>query len=341
VIATIKKSETKEIAKENLIKKFKLSDLQAKAILEMRLQTLAGLERKKIEDELKEKLDFIKKCEGILADPKKVLAIIQKETQEIIDKYGDERRTEVVPHAVGEFNAKALIPNEDMIVALTRGGYIKRMSPTVYRTQGRGGKGVIGMTTKDEDEIANIMHVKSHDDIYYFTNKGRVFKLPAYEVPQASRTAKGQAIVNLLQLDQEEFVTSMLDLNKRDGTFLFMATRKGTVKKTAVEDFKNVRKSGLIAIKLREGDVLDWVRPTSEGDQIVIVTRNGQAIRFKQGDVRSMGRASQGVRGIKLKGEDQVVGMEVDISTSLVGKDRQGVLAIQDELVLIAKGARY
>ncbi|MFH0838154.1 MAG: DNA gyrase subunit A [Patescibacteria group bacterium] len=311
VIATIRGSATKEIAKENLIKKFKLSDLQAKAILEMRLQTLAGLERKKIEDELKEKLDFIKECEGILGNPKKVLSIIQKETQEIIEKYGDERRTEVIPHAVGEFNAKALIPNEEMIVALTRGGYIKRMSPSVYRTQGRGGKGVIGMTTKDEDEISNIIHVNTHDDIYYFTSRGRVFRLPAYEVPQASRTAKGQAIVNLLQLDQDEFVTSMLDLTKKQGDYLFMATRRGTVKKTSVKDFDNVRKSGLIAIKLREGDILDWVRPTLEGDQVVIITRNGQAIRFKQGDVRSMGRASQGVRGIRLKGEDQVVGMEV------------------------------
>ena len=311
VIATIRGSDTKEIAKENLIKKFKLSDIQAKAILEMRLQTLAGLERKKIEDELKEKLDFIKECEGILADAKKIFAIIHTEIDEIIEKYGDERRTEVIPHAVGEFNAKALIPNEPMIVALTRGGYIKRMSPSVYRTQGRGGKGIIGMTTKDEDEIAQIMHVMTHDDIYYFTDRGRVFRLPAYEVPQASRTAKGQAIVNLLQLDQNETITSMLDLNKKQGDFLFMATRKGTVKKTSIKDFANVRKSGLIAIKLKEGDRLDWVRPTSEGNQVVIVTRNGQAIRFKQGDVRSMGRASQGVRGIRLKKEDQVVGMEV------------------------------
>ncbi len=311
VIATIRGSDTKEIAKENLIKKFKLSDIQAKAILEMRLQTLAGLERKKIEDELKEKLDFIKECEGILGDPKKIFAIIKIEIQEIIDKYGDERRTEVIPHAVGEFNAKALIPNEEMIVALTRGGYIKRMSPSVYRTQGRGGKGVIGMTTKDEDEISQIMHVMTHDDLYYFTNRGRVFRLPAYEVPQASRTAKGQAIVNMLQLDQNEVVTSMLDLNKQQGEFLFMSTRGGTVKKTPIADFANVRKSGLIAIKLRDGDNLDWVRPSSEGDQIVIITRNGQCIRFKQSDVRSMGRASQGVRGIRLKKDDQVVGMEV------------------------------
>jgi DNA gyrase subunit A len=311
VIETIKKSETKEIAKENLIKKFRLSEIQAKAILEMRLQTLAGLERKKIEDELKEKLDFIKECEAILADPKKVLAIIKEEVEEIITKYGDERRTQVVPHAVGEFNAKALIPNEPMIVVLTKGGYIKRMSPTVYRTQGRGGKGVLGMTTKDEDEIACILHVKAHDEIYYFTNRGRVFRLPTYEVPQSSRTAKGQAIVNLLQLEQGEWVTAMLDMTKTNDKYLFMATNLGTVKKTPIKDFENVRKSGLIAIKLRDDDLLDWVRPVSETDQIIIITRNGQCIRFKQEDVRSMGRASMGVRGIRLKGDDEVVGMEV------------------------------
>lgn len=311
VIETIKKSATKELAKENLIKKFKLSELQAKAILEMRLQTLAGLERKKIEDELKEKLQFIDECEAILADPKKILAIIRTEVDEILEKYSDERRTEIIPHAVGQFNAKALIPNEEMIVARTIGGYIKRMSPTVYRTQGRGGKGVIGMTTKEEDEIAQILHVKTHDDLYYFTDKGRVFRLPAYEIPVASRTAKGQAIVNLLQLDQGESVTAMLDLAKNTGEFLVMCTRSGTIKKTAVKDFDNVRKSGLIAIKLREGDLLDWVRPSSDGNQILIITRNGQCIRFKQEDVRSMGRASTGVRGIRLKGQDQVVGMEV------------------------------
>jgi DNA gyrase subunit A len=311
VIETIKKSETKEIAKDNLIKKFKLTEIQAKAILEMRLQTLAGLERKKIEDELKEKKNFIKECEAILADPKKVLAIIKNEIQEIIDKYGDARKTKVIASAVGEFSATALIPNEPMIVALTKGGYIKRMSPTVYRTQGRGGKGVIGMTTKEEDEISNIIHVMTHDDILYFTNMGRVFSLPAYEVPQASRTARGQAIVNLLQLEQGELVTAMLDKTKSKGKFFFMATNRGTVKKTDIEDFKNVRKSGLIAIKLRKGDLLDWVHPTSPGNQVIIATRNGQCIRFKEEDVRSMGRASTGVRGIRLKGEDKVVAMDV------------------------------
>jgi len=312
VIETIKKSDTKEIAKENLMTKFKLSEIQAKAILEMRLQTLAGLERKKIEDELKIKLDFIKECEGILGDSTKILSIVKTETQEIIDKYGDARRTVIIPHAVGEFNAKSLIPNEPMIVALTKGGYIKRMSPTVYRTQARGGKGVIGMTTKEEDEISQIMHTQTHDDLLYFTNRGRVFQLPVYEVPQASRTARGQAVVNLLQLDADEKVTYMLDGSKyKDADFLLMATRKGTVKKTKLDDFKNVRKSGLIAIKLREGDLLDWVRPTSKGDQVILITHNGQGIRFKESDARPMGRASMGVRGIRLKGEDEVVSMDI------------------------------
>jgi len=311
VIETIKKSETKDIARENLMSKFNLSEIQAKAILEMRLQTLAGLERKKIEDELKIKLDFIEECEAILADPKKILEIVKEETQEIIDKYGDVRKTEVVPHAIGAFNAKQLIPNEPMIVMLTEGGYIKRMAPTVYRTQARGGKGVVGMTTKEEDEITTIINTTTHNDLLYFTDKGRVFRLPAYEIPQASRTAKGQAIVNLLQLEKEESVTAILDETNNKGDYLFMTTTSGTVKKTKIEDFKNVRKSGLIAIKLKDGDLLEWVKPTSTGNQVILFTQNGQGIRFKEDDVRSMGRASMGVRGIRLKGDDVVIGMDV------------------------------
>jgi len=312
VIALIKKSATKEDAREGLMKQFKLTEIQAKAILEMRLQTLAGLERQKIEDELKEKLDFIKECEAILGDPKRILAIISSEAQEIVDKYGDDRRTEVVPNAIGQFNVKQLIPDEDMVVILTKGGYIKRLSPTVYRTQGRGGKGVIGMTTKEEDEINQIIHTRTHNNLLFFTDKGRVFRLPVYEIPQASRTARGQAIVNLLQLTDNEHVTVMFDDSKREGNeFLFMATIAGTVKKTKIEDFKNVRKTGLIAIKLRPNDLLRWVKPTKEGDQIVIVTHEGKCIRFKQEDVRPMGRNSMGVRGIRLKGDDKVVQMDV------------------------------
>ncbi len=315
VIALIKKSETKEAARDGLMEQFKLTEIQAKAILEMRLQTLAGLERKKIEDELKEKLDFIKECEAILADPKRVLSIISEETQEIIDKYGDDRRTEVVSHAIGEFNVKQLIPNEDMIVILTKGGYIKRLPPTLYRTQSRGGKGVIGMATKEEDEISQIIYTRTHNNLLFFTDKGRVFRLPVYEVPQASRTARGQAIVNLVQMTDKEQVTVMFDSTietvEEGNQYLFMATNQGTVKKTKVDDFKNVRKTGLIAIKLRPNDLLQWVRPTREGDQIVLVTREGKCIRFKQGDVRSMGRNSMGVRGIRLKGDDRVVQMDV------------------------------
>ena len=312
VIALIKKSATKEIAKDGLMKKFKLTELQAKAILEMRLQTLAGLERKKIEDELKEKIDFIEECESILASPKKVLEIIISETKDIISKYSDDRKTEVIPSAIGQFNVTQLIPDEDMVVMLTKGGYTKRLSPSVYHTQGRGGKGVIGMSTKDEDEISQIINTRTHNNLLFFTDKGRVFRLPVYEIPLASRTARGQAIVNLLQLSENEHVTIMFDDSKKEGTkYMFMATTKGTVKKTELKGFENVRKSGLIAIKLRPNDLLKWVKPTKDGDQVVMITHEGKCIRFKQDDVRPMGRNSMGVRGIRLKGDDAVVQMDV------------------------------
>ena len=312
VIALIKKSETKETAKDGLIKKFKLSDLQAKAILEMRLQTLAGLERKKIEDEFDEKMKFIKECEAILADVKKIMAIIKKETHEIMEKYGDDRLTEIVPHPVDEFSAKALIPDEPMVVTLTKAGYIKRLAPSVYRTQNRGGKGVIGMTTKDEDEISQIIYTRTHNNLLFFTDKGRVFRLPCYEVPVASRTARGQAVVNLIQLTENEHVTVIFDDSQLEaGKYLFMATSAGTVKKTEVAGFANVRKSGLIAIKLRPNDLLRWVRPTIDGDQVMLVTREGKCIRFKESDVRPMGRASMGVRGIRVKPGDTMVQMDV------------------------------
>jgi DNA gyrase subunit A len=290
--------------------KFKLTEIQAKAILEMRLQTLAGLERKKIEDELKEKLDFIDECKAILASTKKVLKIVDNECEEIIKNYGDARRTEVVPHAVGEFSAQQLIPDEPMIVTLTKEGYIKRLQPSVYRTQGRGGKGIIGLETKEEDETMQLLNTRTHNTVLYFTTKGRVFRLPVWEIPQGSRTARGQAIVNLLQLQPGEKVSVMID-DAEKGSYLFMATNRGTVKKTKIEDFKNVRKSGLIAIKLRDNDLLEWVRVTSANDQVMLATREGMGIRFKEDDVRPMGRPSMGVRGIRLKGSDEVVSMDV------------------------------
>ncbi len=312
VIDTIRKSETKEEAHDALMKKFKLSDLQAQAILEMRLQTLAGLERNKIEDELKEKLALIDELEGILKDAKKVAKIMIKEFEEIKDAYGDARRTEIVPHALGDFSVKDTIPNEEMVVTLTKENYVKRVPPTAFRRQERGGQGKVAMSTKEEDEIAILRYAKNHDKLLFFTNTGRVFQLPVYELPQASRQAKGIPLINLIQMTKDEYVTAMLVVTNEEfgGDYLFMATRMGTVKKTAVSEFKAVRKSGLIAIKLRDDDSLSWVKQTSPGDHIMIVTHEGKCIQFDQEDVRPMGRASMGVRGIKLRTGDAVVEMD-------------------------------
>ena len=307
VIETIKKSADKEVAKENLMKKFKLSDLQADAILQMRLQTLSGLERKKVEDELKEKKAFIEECEAILKNKKKIDKIINGELTTIKETYGDERKTTVVAHAVGQFSAKDTIPNAPMIVALTNGGYVKRLSPMQFRAQHRGGKGVKGMTTKDDDEIMSMLHVMNHDDLLFFTNSGRVFKLPAYELPQGSRIAKGQAIVNMLQLQPEERVTAILKADLSDMKNLFMVTRKGTVKRTNLDQFENIRRSGLIAQKVVGNDELRWVVATDGNSEVLLVTKKGKAIRFKEDDVRPMGRSAAGVRGVRLGDGDRVV----------------------------------
>jgi DNA gyrase subunit A len=312
VIETIKKSETKEKAHESLMKKFKLSEKQATAILEMRLQTLAGLERKKIEDEYTEKMSLISKLEAILKDHKKIFKIIKDELAYIKEKYGDNRQTEIVPHGLGKFSDKDTIPNEPMIVMLSKGGYIKRVPPSSFKAQHRGGKGIVGATTKEEDEVKIIRHAKNHDNALFFTNQGRVFQIPVYEIPKTSRQAKGQPIVNLCQLGEKEIVTAMLTVKEHfKGEFLFMATKNGTVKKTAVSAFKNVRRNGLIAIKLRPKDSLEWVREVSPDNEVVIVTKKGKSIRFNEKDVRPIGRASMGVRGIKLKDDDEVVEMDV------------------------------
>ncbi len=317
IISTIRKADTKEDAHQALVAKFKLTDIQTKAILEMRLQTLAGLERKKIEDELAEKLALIKELESILASPEKILEIIQSELKEMKEKYGDERRTEVRPEALGKIDSKDTIPNEAMIVMLTKENYIKRMPPSTFKTQHRGGKGVIGATTKEEDEIYIIKEAKSHDEILFFTNLGRVFRLPVYEIPPASRTAKGQAIVNLLQLQNNEFVTGILTSSDEvSSEYLIMATTKGTIKKTPLTDFKNVRKSGLIAIKLREGDFLKWIKLGNKGNQVMMVTRNGKSIRFAESDISATGRISMGVRGIRLQAGDEVIDMDIVIDVT-------------------------
>jgi DNA gyrase subunit A len=312
IIATIKKSPTKEVAHTNLMKQFKLSDLQTTAILEMRLQTLAGLERKKIEEELEEKRKLIAYLEDLLKHRKKILALVKSELITVKEEFGDERRTRVIKAGVSDFRQEDLIPNEEAIITLTEDGYIKRMDPSAYRVQKRGGKGVIGATTKEEDKIAKVLSIETHDNLMFFTNTGKVFQTKAYEIPESSRTAKGQAIVNFLQLSQEEKITAVVAFNKgTDYKYLFMATEKGTIKKTKLEDFENVRRSGLIAIGLERGDTLGWVSTTTGSDEVILTTNDGQAIRFKESDVRPMGRTAAGVRGMKLKNEDVIIGMDV------------------------------
>lgn len=332
VIKLIKKSKDREEAKINLIKKFKLTEVQAVAILEMKLQQLANLERLKIEQELKEKLALIKELESILSSPKKILGIIKKETEEIKDKYGDERRTQIVAHAVKEFAVEDLIPDEATIIVVTADGYIKRLSPGMFKTQGRGGKGVIGLTTKEEDTVEHLLSTTTHSDILFFTTRGRVFQLKAYDVPAASRTSKGQAIVNFLQLAPEEKISAILsvkELGEGDFKYLVMVTSAGIIKKVNIGDFANVRRSGLIAIKLKDGDRLEWVKPSSGKDEIVLVTAQGQSIRFKEIKIRPMGRNASGVRGIRLKGKDEVIGMDV-IDPALVAKNLLDLLIVTE-----------
>jgi len=313
VIETIRKSKDKEDAKINLMQKFKFTDRQTAAILEMKLQQLANLERKKIEDELNEKKKLIAELESILANPKKILTLIKQEVKEIKEKYADERRTEIVAYGVKEFSIEDLVPNEPTIIMKTRDGYIKRLPVDTFKTQGRGGKGVIGLTTKEEDVVERVITTNTHDNLLFFTNRGRVFQLRAYDIPQAaSRTSKGQALVNFLQLAPNEKVSavlSMQDVNKYK--FLVMVTNKGTIKKTALEDFANVRRSGLIALKLRPEDMLKWVQPSSGKDNVVLVTAEGQAIHFKESGIRAMGRAAAGVRGMRLKTKDEIIGMGI------------------------------
>lgn len=314
IIETIKKSATKEVAHQNLMKKFALSERQSTAILEMRLQTLSGLERKKIEDELDEKRRLIAQLEDLLSDPAKIRAVVRDEMLELKEKYGDERLTKIMRTGIQEFRQEDLIPNEEAIITISEDGYIKRMNPGVYKVQKRGGKGVIGATTKEGDAIDQVTSVMTHDNLLFFTNTGKVFQTKAYEIPESSRTAKGQAIVNFLQLAQEEKITAMIAFNKDDNyKYFLMATRSGIVKKAKIEDFDNVRRSGLIAITLDKEDTLGWVRPTSGTDEVLISTSNGQAIHFKETDVRPMGRSAGGVRGIKLGKNDLVVGVDVVI----------------------------
>jgi DNA gyrase subunit A len=314
VINTIRASATTEEAQENLIKKFALSEIQAKAILAMQLRTLAGLERKKIEDELAELVKLISNLQEILADENKILGIIKTEMKDLKKQYGDERRTRVIAQELNRLSDEDLVPDEQVVVTLTSANYIKRSTLAEYKRQGRGGKGRRGMTTREEDVIEHVVNASTHDFLLFFTNHGRVFRLKTYEVPAASLNAKGVAIVNLLQLQPEETVSAVINVSKSEkdeGANLIMCTVRGVVKKTPFEQYKNVRSTGLIAINLDDGDQLKWIRMTNGNNEVVISTSQGQAIRFHERDVRPMGRVSRGVRGIRLRTDDHVIGMDI------------------------------
>jgi len=312
VIKVIRASDTTEDAQANLIKAFKLTEIQAKAILAMQLRALAGLERQKVENELAELLKLIAKLEGILADEKKILKIIRDELLELKKQYGDDRRTKVVASELGKMSDEDLIADEQVAVTLTAANYIKRSPLGEYKRQGRGGKGRRGMSTREEDVIEHVVSASTHDFLLFFTNKGRVFRLKAYEVPAVGLNAKGVAIVNLLQLQPEETVSSVINISKTDkAANLIMCTVRGVVKKTPFEQYQNVRTSGLIAINLDQGDELKWIRMTTGDDEVVISTSQGQAIRFHEKGARPMGRVSRGVRGIRLRPGDHVIGMDI------------------------------
>ena len=313
VIRIIRASRTQEEAQKNLIEAFKLSEIQAQAILAMQLRRLTGLSREEIENELAELLKAIKRFEEILADEKEILAIIKTELLEMKEKYGDERRSQILNHELGKFSDEELIPEEESVILLTTENYIKRTLVSEYRRQNRGGKGKRGMTTKEEDVIDQLVPASTHDYLLFFTNKGRIFRLKAYEVPAASLAAKGVAAVNLLQLQPEEKITSIIRHAKdsNDHGYLFMATIKGTVKKTPLKDYANIRTNGLIAIKLDDGDELRWIKKTTGENDVIVSTSAGQAVRFNETETRPMGRAARGVRGVRLRPNDRVVGMDI------------------------------
>ena len=325
VISIIKKSQDADEAKVKLMTRFKLSDLQTTAILDMQLRRLAALERQKIEDELAMIRETISYLEDLLAHPEKILKVIKDELVRLKEKYGDERKTKVYKSKVGEFSEEQLIANEDVIITMSEAGYIKRLPRTAFKVQERGGKGVIGMTTKEEDAIDKIVSAQTHDNMLFITNLGRVYQVRVWDIPETSRQAKGQAVINLINIESTERVTSVLTYSlkraeqKEQGTeYILMATKNGTVKKSKLSEYENIRKSGLVAIKLekslpagRQGDELAWAKITSGHDDILLVTHNGKSIRFSETEVRPTARDTMGVRGILLKPDDFVVSVDI------------------------------
>jgi DNA gyrase subunit A len=329
VIDTIKKSADADDARQNLMKRFKLTEIQATAILDMQLRRLAALEREKIQDEwdmVKETIDYLT---NLLADPKKMLKVVGDELLKVKEKYEDPRRTKVYKSRVDEFSEEDLIQNEPTVITLTQTGYVKRQSMASFRTQARGGKGVRGMTTKEEDVIDKILYAQTHDYILFFTNLGKVYQTRVFEMEEASRISKGSAIVNLIDISQGEKIQSILTYNpkeKGEHKYIVMATEKGVIKKTSVREFENIRRSGIIAIKLEARDSLQWVNSSSGNDDIVLITQNGKIICFNESQIRSTGRSSQGVGGIKLTADDLVIGMDI-----VAGGDRTATLLVVAE----------
>ncbi len=315
IIALIKKSKDVDTARVGLMAKWKFSEIQAQAILDMRLQKLAGLERKKIEDELKEVQALIEELTALLKNPKKMMDLIKKEIRDIVEKYGDDRRTKIVKRGATILSAEDLIADEDSVLVLTQGGYIKRTNPAEYRRQRRGGVGVVDLDTKDEDFVTQFLTASAHSDLLFFSDRGKVYQLKMYELPEGRRATKGKSIMNFLSLEQGEQVTSILAMPKEkkaaEGLSLLMATKHGTIKKTSADKFKEVRRSGLIAITLDKGDALISAQFVYRGDSVVLATAKGQSIRFDEKDVREMGRQAAGVRGMKLGSGDAIIGTGV------------------------------
>ncbi len=343
VISIIRGSETVQIAKAELIKRFDLSDAQAQAIVDMRLRALTGLEREKLEKEYNELMEQIKELKAILADRKILLGVIRKEILVIRDKYGDDRKTKI-GFDVYDISMEDLIPKENVVITMTKLGYIKRMSEDTFKAQNRGGKGIKGMQTIDADYVEELFMTNTHHYIMFFTNAGRVYRLKGYEIPEAGRTARGTAIINLLQLMPEEKITAVIPIDEyRDGEYLFMATRKGLVKKTPLKEYANVRKTGLAAITLREDDELIEVKYTDNDRDVLLATKYGQCIRFSEKDVRPTGRTSMGVRGMNLTDHDEIIGMQLDSQGThllIVSERGMGKRTSMDEFTTQNRGGK-
>src|SRR5260221_3763593 len=313
IVKTIRASKSPETALANLREKFELSEIQARAILEMQLRRLTGLERQKVEDDYRETIKLIAELESILGNARKILFLIKQDMDELVTKYGDDRRTKILDDLNRELTDQDLVADEDVVITVSSRNYVKRMPLSTYKAQHRGGRGVIGMATRDEDDVEHLVVVRNHDRLYVFTDRGNVFALKAYELPDASRTAKATPIQNILEaMKQGERVSALVALRDTSSAeFLVMATRKGFVKKTSLKEYASVRRAGLIAIALRKGDVLAWVAPAHKGDRVLLATRKGKGITFKESDARPMGRPTQGVTGIRLAKGDEVVGMGI------------------------------